>query len=150
MRIGRPGKRCVGCGEPLPDKEGVWFSGLAYEGGGYRRHEFCGECIIRYRDGLFCWWKRRKRPRRLVFDNEGALLFFEELTRRGVDERMVCAMALVLLRRKLLRIVEIRNISGRRIMVLRSKNGLFTVPSIPLEDAVLQELREKLNGLFEE
>jgi len=150
IRIGRPTRRCSVCGTPLPDKNGAWFSGLYQEGDSYRRHEFCSDCIIRYRDGLFCWWKRKRRPRRVIFDKEGALLFFEELTRRGTaDERLVCAMALVLLRRGVVRLLEIRNIADRRVMILRSKKEQFVVPSLPLEDAVLQELRQSLDRLFE-
>ena len=149
MRIERPRMRCSACGRALPDHAGLWFSGLVATEDGYRRQEFCGECIIRYRDGLFCWWKRRKRPKRVVFDREGALLFFEELTKREVDERLICAMALVLLRRRILKLLEIRHVEDKRLMVLQAKGRRYTVASVPLEDAVLQELRENLVRLFE-
>jgi len=150
MRIGRPKSICAGCGKRLPDENGQWFSGLATSDDGYIRHDFCGECIFRFREGLFCWWRRRRRQTKPLFDREGALLFFEELSRRGDDEHALCAMALVLLRRHLLKLIEIRVVGGRRVMVLRSKRGEFAVPSVPLEDAKLVELKEKLGALFEE
>lgn len=150
MRIGRAKNMCAGCGRPLPDQNGDWFSGLTVSSDGYIRHDFCGECIFRFREGLFCWWRRRKRRSKPLFDKEGALLFFEELNSRGEDEHTLCAMALVLLRRRLLKLVEIRVVGDKRVMVLRSKRREFAVPSVPLEDAKLTELREKLGALFEE
>lgn len=149
-----PRRKCSSCGRALPDDSGAWFSALS-EGrkGAFERVEFCSDCFESVdKTTFFSYWRRKRRSgsARVLFDADGALALLQRLIEAGSHPELLTALVLLLLRRRVLDLLDIVTEDGVRYMLLRRGKERLRVPEAPLSAERVESLRGQLIELFEQ
>jgi hypothetical protein len=125
-RVSSSGNSCRECGVEFRENH-YFFSGLAEQQEGFARHDFCPNCWSDdSHNGLFCFWRSRRAPsqKRPVVDTQIMFEFFDRLDVDGDDTRQTLrfVLALYLMRRKELKLVELRRADGLEQLVFQRRS----------------------------
>ena len=143
------------CGAALGEGA-VFFSALSETLEGFERRDLCPYCWEGAdRDGLFCFWRTRRAAagRKPVLDTELMLEFFDRL--EGAEAEEKCALrfvlALYLMRRKELKLLEVRRSDEGEVMVFerRGTRARAEVRDPHLSEEQTQAAAAQLGALFQ-
>ncbi len=127
-KIERGEKKCAGCGKGFAELE-TYFSALFDRQETFQRLDYCAACWKGEAAEMFSFWQTKMPPkeekRKLLVD-DGVLVDFFLKLEGATDELKVnfrYILALVLMRKKLLKFVDVK----------RDENGEFLVMEMPKE-----------------
>lgn len=154
-QIHRPTRRCAQSDRELKEGE-TYYSALLSEGAEYKRLDFAADAWSGPPEGTIAWWKSqiptRESTRARLAPSEALLQFFEELTESGEQPDLVYVMALLMLRRKIMRLEdEKKDEQGEPTLVLycgRNEQTYEIVQQSDLSDERLAEIRTELEQLL--
>jgi hypothetical protein len=117
---------CAGCGKEFAEKRS-FFSCLLDGPEGFERRDFCPGCWeVRAPGEVFCFWRTRRpaEEARRVVDTGLMLEFFDRLKGAEADDKKVFrfVLALYLMRRKELKLLEIAREGETEKLVFRRKS----------------------------
>lgn len=160
-RITKSRHTCCLCGEEFAEN-GLFFSCLVEQEAEFGRRDFCRACWEESRsgepvpgrlEGLFCFWRTRRAPasRRQVVDTDLMLEFFDRLERPDSDMKRTLrfVLALYLMRRKELKLVEVSR-GGTESLVLerRSSGDRVEVENPNLTEEQIEQTAAQLSQLL--
>lgn len=139
--------------ELAPDE--VFYSALVEEGGQIVRHDFCAEAWQGQPSPSMGWWKSRmpgRTGRRVNWAPSDVMLeYFEELADKPDRQDVRYVLALLMIRRRIVRLEETKqDEQGREVLALhcarREKNYdvLVTVP----DEIKARQIQEELAALL--
>jgi len=139
-RILRGEKRCASCGKQFEEKEN-YFSALYDRKTTFERLDFCAGCWKGDTPEMFSFWQTRMPPKdekkRLLVDDDVLLDFFRRL--EGAEDELKVnfryILALVLMRRKILKFTDVR----------RGETGETLVLSLPREKTIFEVRNPQLD-----
>ena len=156
-RINRPEQRCVRCERAFVEGEAV-FSVLSFDSGSLKREDRCANCFEApgaEGEPLFFWRTRHTLDRRARFAVDFQAI--EELflglegERRTERQELRYLLALLLLRKKRLKLVGVRRQSSGESLCLRRprRQEEFEVQVFELDSARAAALQAELARVFE-
>lgn len=153
-RITKAKGACCGCGAGLAPNR-AFFSCLIEEQSEFVRHDYCSVCWEKEPPGdAFCFWRGRRGPaepdRRV--DTDLMLEFFDRLEQADTEEKTAFrfVLALYLMRRKELKLVEARRTDGCEHLVFqrRSSGQKVEVEHPGLTEEQVHEAAERMGELL--
>ena len=154
--VARGGRHCCKCEKEFREEE-VYFSALWEHEDSYERKDYCAECWPQVeRSDAFCFWRTRRpaseAPQKMLVDDDVIYDFFQRLAEEESEAKrnFRYVLGLLLMRRKLLRLVDIRSGSDKEMLVLKNrKDGLvFEVPDPALTQMQIEEVTEQLTAVL--
>jgi hypothetical protein len=145
---------CCGCGKQFPANR-LLFSCLIEGEGDFERRDLCADC---WEEGapedLFCFWRTRRMTvaRKPVLDTAVMFEFFDRLD--GAEDEQKRAfrfvLALYLMRRKELKLVEVsRREEGETLVLRRRSDGQRVEVGNPgITEERLEEIASRLSQLL--
>jgi hypothetical protein len=151
----RPARRCAATErEFAPGEE--FFSALMAEGAELRRYDYSTDAWKGPPPGAIGWWKSHapgRETRRPYWAPHDILLnFFDQLTEQSDRQDMRYVLALLLVRRRVMRLEEERrDAEGREVLVLYCPRRETTheVSAVAPEPAKVEEIQQELARLLE-
>ena len=147
-------RHCAATGRELQPGEDV-FSVLRSEGGRLIRYDYSAEAWKGPLEAAVGWWKSQiPRPdaKRLHWaPNDVMLQFFEDLEQQPTRQDMRYVLALLLVRRRVMRLEEeSRDEKGRETLVLYCprREATYRVAVVPPDEARIQEIQQELAALL--
>lgn len=115
-------RHCATSGRELNEGE-EFFSALRAEGKEVRRYDYSAEVWAGPPERAFAWWKShmptREAKRGQLAPNEVLLALFQELEQTAVNDDMRYVLALLLVRRRVMREEDVeQDAEGRSVLVL--------------------------------
>ncbi len=155
--IAKSQRRCV-CGREFEENE-TYFAALYEEGGDFVRRDYCLECWpgARERGGFFSFWKTTAAPkdqrRKLFADDQVLLDFFLRLENAQEEQHrhFFYILALILMRKKVLKFEDIERQEGRESLVLRypPEDRTFRVEDPRLGEDQIEALKDQLSEILD-
>jgi hypothetical protein len=145
---------CCGCGKPFAANR-LLFSCLIEAGSDFERRDLCADCWDAGAPAnLFCFWRTRhtEAVRKPVVDAAVMIEFFDRL--EGTQDEQKHAfrfvLALYLMRRKELKLVEVSRNDGKETLVLqrRSDRQRVEVENPGITEERLEEIASRLSQLL--
>lgn len=147
-------RHCAASGRELHEGE-EFYSVLLAQRGEVHRRDYAAEAWTAPPDGAFAWWKSRMPTREAkqgqLAPNEALLALFNELERSEGSEDLRYVLALLLVRRRVLREEEIEHDeTGRGVLVLYCPRDECThrVPVVTPEPRRADEIQAELSRLL--
>jgi hypothetical protein len=158
--VERSEEACAGCGARLAEAAEPIYASLISEGEGWRRRDYCAPCFEKLPARPYSFWRRskaapvavgaskeEKRDRRRR-DLDALVELFERLggpeaLGRGPDAaKLRYLLALALVRKKRLHLVDLAREGGADCLVIRASGDadLITVPAPALSKEELEKL----------
>lgn len=153
--VQRSARRCSTTGREFAPAE-EFYSALVAEGADLRRLDFSAEAWKGPPPDSVGWWKSqvpdRNAPRAHWAPNDVLLSFFDELADQPDKQDMRYVLALLLVRRRVMRVEEEqRDAEGREVLVLfcPRRDTNHEVPAIVPDPARVEEIQQQLAKLLE-
>ena len=153
--IQRCTRHCAVSGRELAGGE-TCYSALVCEGGQTRRLDYAAEAWSGPPAETVAWWKSQipdpAARRRHWAPNDVMLEFFDQLEGLPEKQDMRCVLALLLVRRRVMRLEESEyDASGGEIMVLYCprRDATYRVPAVAPEATRVEEIQQELAKLLE-
>jgi len=147
-------RHCAASGRELNEGE-EFFSVLRAERGGVHRHDYAAEAWAGPPEGTFAWWKSRMPTREAkrgqLAPNEVLLSLFYELEQTASHDDMRYVLALLLVRRRVLRQEDIEHdAQDRGVLVLYCPRDETThrVPVVTPGERRTEEIQAELSRLL--
>ena len=148
-------RHCAGSGRELSPGE-TFYSVLMAEGAELRRYDYAEEQWKGPPPEAIGWWKSeipdRNASRRHWAPNDVMLQFFDELAEQPDKQDMRYVLALLLVRRRVLRLEESRvDGQGGEVIVVYCprRETTYEVPAVVPERSRIDEIQEELARLLE-
>jgi hypothetical protein len=151
----RPARHCAASGREFAAGE-EFYSVLLAEGAELRRYDYAAEAWQGPPTGAIGWWKSvvpgqnaKRSPRA---PNEVLLQFFDELAEQPAKQDMRYVLALLLVRRRVMRLEEEQRGSGvGEVLVLYCprRDATYQVPVVIPDQAKIEEVQQELASLLE-
>ena len=151
-------QRVCTCGRQLEENE-TYFAALYEDGESFIRREYCVACWEKARAEAapFSFWKTsvptREQKRRLLADDEVLLNFFFRLENDPDEQhqRFLYLLALILMRKKVLKFHDIEHADDREILCLRyaPEDRIVRVPNPKLSEEQIEGLKEQLTEILD-
>ncbi|MBI2824777.1 MAG: hypothetical protein HYX69_08830 [Planctomycetia bacterium] len=147
-------RRCAATGRELAEGE-EFYTALVADGAALRRLDYAASAWHGPPEGALGWWKSRvpsrdaRRPR--LAPNEVLLELFVNLEGIADKEDMRTVMALLLVRRRVLRLEDTEtDDAGGEVMVLYAprEDATYRVKSVMPSDKRVQEIQDELSRLL--
>ena len=155
-KIGRGGGECSACKKAFEDRE-VYYSCIELKPAEIDRDDFCGDCfngLDEERKQVF--WRTRsvvKNPAKKAVNFEAVrALFLKMLTMDElIFKELNYLLALVLIRKKLLRLIDFVTVENKDVMTVQLQKGTPKLHvEVPLLDSEkIDLLRERLSTLLD-
>ena len=153
--IERSAKSCAVTGREFAPGE-TFYSALIASGAELKRCDYSAEAWQGPPEGAIGWWKSQmpdQHARRSYWaPNELLLNFFDELAQQPDKQDMRYVLALLLVRRRVMRLEEEqRDDAGRERLVLYCprRDAQYEVSAISLDQGRIEEIQEVLVKLLE-
>jgi hypothetical protein len=148
-------KRCASCGKQFTENEG-YFSALYDRKTEFERLDFCAACWKGDTREMFSFWRTRVPPkeakRRLLVDDGVLVDFFQRL--QGAEDELKVnfryILALVLMRRKLLKFTDVRRGDSGETLVLESPRDKtsYEVHNPQLDEEKIVRLTDEIGKIL--
>jgi len=153
--VQRSARRCCKTDrEFAPGEE--FYSALVAEGAELQRYDYAAEAWEGPPPGTVGWWKShmpdQNTARKHWAPNDVMLQFFDELAEQPDKQDMRYVLALLLVRRHVMRLEESqRDPHGRELMVLYCprRDATYQVPAVMPSESRIEEIQEELTRLLE-
>jgi len=123
-QIGGPEKHCLTCGKEIA--QGETFHSAIYEGEeSFTRRDYCAACWADPPEACYSFWRTRVAPQkeneRKKIDAEVVLGFFDQLEAKesDLDLNFRYVLALLLMRKRVLKFDDVERNDGGEFLVLR-------------------------------
>jgi len=148
-------RHCAASGrELIPGEE--FYSVLAAEGSELNRHDYSAEAWQGPPEQAVGWWKSqipdRAGRRKHWAPNDVMLQFFDELAEQGDKRDMRYVLALLLVRRRVMRLEDNEtDDQGHDVMVLHCprRDATYKIPAVVPNRRRIEEIQEELARLLE-
>ncbi|MBN2269068.1 MAG: hypothetical protein JXN61_00545 [Sedimentisphaerales bacterium] len=153
--IDKPLGQCFGSGKPIePGQE--YIGALVATEEGLQRRDFCAEFWDSEKPQVFCHWKSRlPRPdekKQLFVDDEMLMAFFERLAEETEQEKVNFrfVLALILMRKRLLKYDATKTENGREIWRLRivGEGAFAEVVNPHLDEEQIEQLSSQIGQIL--
>lgn len=151
--IQRPTRHCTTTGREI--SPGEWFfSALVTEGANLVRHDYSQEAWKGPPEGAVGWWKSQvptpDANKMRWAPNEVMLRLFEELQQQPTRQDMRYVLALLLVRRRVMRLEEERPDPNGEVLVLYCprRDQTYEVSAVMPDEARINEIQEELAKLL--
>ena len=148
-------RHCHGSGRELAPGE-EFYSVLVAEGAELQRYDYAADAWPGPPEGTIGWWKSNMPDRcartKHWAPNDVMLQFFEQLEARVDKQDMRYVLALLLVRRRVMRQEETEeDEQGREIMVLYCprREATYRIPAVVPQESRVAEIQEELAELLE-
>jgi len=154
-RILRGEKRCTLCQKPFEEKEN-YYSALYDRKTTFERLDFCTACWKGETAEMFSFWQTRTpmkdEKRKLLVDDDVLLDFFRRL--EGAEDELKVnfryILALVLMRRKILKFTDVKRGEGSETLVLTlpKEKATFEVRNPQLDEEKIVRVTEEVGKIL--
>jgi len=155
-----PTRRCTVTGRELQPGES-FYSVLFESGGKIERRDYSLEAWAGPPEGALAYWRTKlpaeqdEKVRVRLVDDQTALHVFEQMSGQEVEERgarLRYVLALLLLRRKMLKIEEIRHEGGRDVLIFKrpGTDATYQVPDPGLSEREVRDIQIELDSLLQQ
>ena len=155
--VERSPRKCARCGAEFPEGQ-EYYSALIDSGTAFERRDHCATCWENAPDRLaaFSRWKTRvpktEEEHRLLAADDVLWEFFLRLQDDpdAARQQFCYLLALILMRRKLLKLDDVERDSGREFLILRQpKQGRrFRVANPQLTENQLEQVKEQMGQIL--
>jgi hypothetical protein len=153
--VQRATRHCSASGRELVLGE-PFYSVLVAEGANVRRYDYAVDAWAGPPPGAIGWWKSqvpdRSAQRRHWAPNDVMLHFFDELAEQPDRQDMRYVLALLLVRRRVLRLEETEtSAEGREVLLLfcPRRDATYKVPAVVPQRQRIDEIQEELARLLQ-
>ncbi len=154
--VRKPLGRCYGSGKTIEAGE-EYFGALVETEEGLERRDFCADYWEQEKPAVFCYWKTRLpeqgRKKQLFVDDEMLMAFFERLAGEEDQEKVNFrfVLALILMRKRLLKYDSTRTEDGREVWRLRvvGEQAYTNVVNPQLDEEQIRQLSAQIGQILQ-
>jgi hypothetical protein len=154
--INKPLGQCYGTGVKIEPGE-EYFGALVNTEEGLQRRDFCSDYWESEKPDVFCYWKTKLpqpgQKKQLFVDDQMLMAFFERLERETEQEKVNFrfVLALILMRKRILKYDDTRIDDGREIWRLRivGDKQCAEVVNPHLDEEEVKELSSQIGEILQ-
>ncbi len=148
-------KHCIETGKELMPGE-LFYSALLADGAELRRVDYSEEAWQGSPEGAIGWWKSQLPDHQVKHKhwapNDVMLQFFEEIATQPEKQDMNYVLALLLVRRRVMRLEETEHDQqGREVMVLYCprREATYRIPVVVPKESRIDDIQDELARLLQ-
>ncbi len=153
--INKPLGQCYGSGRKIEYGE-EYFGALVETADGLQRQDFCADYWESQKPDVFCHWKTRLpdpgQKKQLFIDDQMLMAFFERLEKETDQEKINFrfVLALVLMRKRMLKYDEARTEDDKEIWLLKVTGGKDVVQVVNphLNEEQIEQLSSQIGEIL--
>ncbi|MHC4206543.1 MAG: hypothetical protein ACYSTT_17965 [Planctomycetota bacterium] len=134
-----------------------YFAALVETGEGLQRRDFCAEYWEDQKPEVFCYWKTRLpeqgQKKQLFVDDQMLMAFFERLEKETEQEKVNFrfVLALILMRKRILKYDETKNVDDQEIWCLRivGEKQIVEVINPHLDEEQIEQLSSQIGEILQ-
>ena len=154
--INKPLGECFGTSRTIEAGE-EYFGALVKTEEGLQRRDFCAEYWESEKPEVFCYWKTKlphpDQKKQLFVDDQMLMAFFERLEKETEPEKVNFrfVLALILMRKRILKYDDTRNEDGREIWRLRivGDKQITEVVNPHLDEEQIEDLSSQVGEILQ-
>jgi len=154
--INKPLGQCYGTGRKIEYGQ-EYFGALVRTQDGLQRRDFCPEYWESHKPDTFCYWKTRLpqpgQKKQLFVDDQMLMAFFERLEKETEQEKVNFrfVLALILMRKRILKYHETKTQDDREIWLLRTVGDRQTVEVVNphLDEEQIGQLSSQIGEILQ-
>jgi len=153
--INKPLGQCYGTERKIEYSE-EYFAALVETGEGLQRRDFCSEYWESQKPEVFCYWKTKLpepgQKKQLFVDDQMLMAFFERLEKETEQEKINFrfVLALILMRKRILKYDETKNVDDQEIWRLRvvGDKQIVEVNNPHLDEEQIEQLSSQIGEIL--
>lgn len=154
--ITKPLGQCYGTERKIEFGE-EYFAALVETEEGLQRRDFCAGYWESQKPDVFCYWKTRLpepgQKKQLFVDDQMLMAFFERLEKETEQEKINFrfVLALILMRKRILKYDETKNVDGREIWCLRivGEKQIVEIINPHLDEEQIEQLSSQIGEILQ-
>lgn len=154
--ITKPLGQCYGTERKIESGE-EYFAALVETEEGLQRRDFCAEYWESQKPDVFCYWKTKLpepgQKKQLFVDDQMLMAFFERLENETEQEKVNFrfVLALILMRKRILKYDETKNVDDREIWRLRvvGDKQIVEVINPHLDEEQIEQLSSQIGEILQ-
>lgn len=154
--INKPLGQCFGTSRKIEYGE-EYFGALVRTEEGLQRRDFCADYWEHEKPDVFCYWKTKlphpDQRKQLFVDDQMLMAFFERLEKETEQEKINFrfVLALILMRKRILKYDDTRNDEGREIWRLRivGDKQIAEVVNPHLDEEQIEQLSSQIGEILQ-
>jgi len=154
--INKPLGQCYGTERKIEYGE-EYFAALVETEEGLQRRDFCADYWESEKPDVFCYWKTRLpepgQKKQLFVDDQMLMAFFERLEKETEQEKVNFrfALALILMRKRILKYDETKNVDDQEIWCLRivGEKQIVEVVNPHLDEEQIEQLSSQIGEILQ-
>lgn len=154
--IKKPLGQCYGTERKIESGE-EYFAALVETAEGLQRRDFCADYWESQKPDVFCYWKTRLpepgQKKQLFVDDQMLMAFFERLEKETEPEKINFrfVLALILMRKRILKYDDTRTEDGREIWRLRmvGEKQIVEVVNPHLDEEQIEQLSSQIGEILQ-
>jgi hypothetical protein len=154
--INKPLGQCYGTERKIESGE-EYFAALVETEEGLQRRDFCADYWESQKPDVFCYWKTRLpepgQKKQLFVDDQMLMAFFERLEKETESEKINFrfVLALILMRKRILKYDDTRTDNGREIWRLRivGDKQIVEVLNPHLDEGQIEQLSSQIGEILQ-
>jgi hypothetical protein len=154
--INKPLGQCYGTERKIEYGE-EYFAALVETEEGLQRRDFCADYWESQKPDVFCYWKTRLpepgQKKQLFVDDQMLMAFFERLEKETEQEKVNFrfVLALILMRKRILKYDETKNVDDQEIWCLRivGEKQIVEVINPHLDEEQIEQLSSQIGEILQ-
>jgi hypothetical protein len=154
--ITKPLGQCYGTERKIESGE-EYFAALVETDEGLQRRDFCAEYWESQKPDVFCYWKTKLpepgQKKQLFVDDQMLMAFFERLEKETEQEKINFrfVLALILMRKRILKYDETKNVDDKEIWCLRviGDKQIVEVINPHLDEKQIDQLSSQIGEILQ-
>jgi hypothetical protein len=154
--INKPLGQCYGTERKIEYGE-EYFAALVETEEGLQRRDFCAEYWETQKPEVFCYWKTKLpepgQKKQLFVDDQMLMTFFERLEKETEQEKVNFrfVLALILMRKRILKYDETKNVDDQEIWCLRvvGDKQMVEVINPHLDEEQIEQLSSQIGEILQ-
>ena len=154
--INKPLGQCYGTERKIESGE-EYFAALVETAEGLQRRDFCADYWESQKPDVFCYWKTRLpepgQKKQLFVDDQMLMAFFERLEKETEPEKINFrfVLALILMRKRILKYDDTRTEDGQEIWRLRivGEKQIVEVVNPHLDEEQIEQLSSQIGEILQ-
>ncbi len=154
--INKPLGQCFGTGTKIEYGQ-EYYGALVQTENGLQRRDFCADYWESQKPETYCYWKTRLpqpgQKKQLLVDDQMLMAFFERLEKETEPEKVSFrfVLALILMRKRILKYEETRTQDGSEIWALRTVGDrqIVEVVNPHLNEEQIEQLSSQIGGILQ-
>jgi len=154
--INKPIGQCHGTGKKIESGQ-EYVGALIETDEGLQRRDFCADYWESQKPEVFCYWKTRLpepgQKKQLFVDDQMLMAFFERLEKETEQEKVDFrfALALILMRKRILKYDETKNVNDQEVWRLRivGEKQIVEVVNPHLDEEQVEQLSSQIGEILQ-